>query len=93
MIIPKKVKVGGLIYTVVVVDKIDRENTEAGLIETEKQLITIQKGKPDFMRVTLLHELIHALNMEIEDKDIEFLAQGFYQIIKDNPKILYGNKR
>lgn len=87
MHIPNRIKIGGLTYTVKQVEKVSRDDNEAGLIVTEDQSIELRKGKPDFMHITLLHEIIHGINMELPEVEVEFFAQALYQVIKDNPKM------
>jgi hypothetical protein len=41
------------------------------LCQTEKEL-------------ALFHEIIHTINGEIPEQDVEFLAQTFYQVLRDN---------
>lgn len=92
MQIPKKVKVGGIRYTVKIVDEHDIDSEAAALIEVEKCQIKILKGNPQFMGRVFLHEVIHAMNMELTEERVEFLAQAFYQLIADNPKIFEGGE-
>lgn len=84
MIIPEKVKIGGIVYNVEVVDDL---SDIVGKLELNKQLIQIANGKEDYMNVTFLHEVFHAMNVCLEETQVEFLAGSLYQIIKDNPII------
>lgn len=86
MKIPKKLKVGGLVYTVDIVDEVD-DGDSAGKILGSKQSIQIAKGADDYVKLTLLHEVLHAINNELKETEIEFLSQAFYQVIKDNPEL------
>jgi hypothetical protein len=40
--------------------------------------------------VTLVHEILHAINSEIEEREIEFMAQALYQVFSENK--LFKNK-
>ena len=84
MNIPKTLKIGGTNYKIEVVDKIDEDDNTAGKTYTSKQLIKISKGTPDFQQTTLVHEIIHAINMELKETDVEFFTQALYQVLKDN---------
>jgi len=86
MLIPEKLKVGGLIYDIKIVGE-DLLRAEAGDITTNKKLIRILQADDDFMFITLLHEIFHALNMEMPEERIEFLAQGLFQVMVDNPEV------
>ena len=49
--------------------------------------IKLEEGDKDFMALTLMHEILHAMNAEINEVQIEYMAQGFCQVIKDNPTL------
>ena len=83
-ILPKNLKIGGTNYKIEVIDKIDDDDNVAGKTYTSKQLITITKGAQGFMETTLVHEIIHAINMELKETDVEFFTQALYQVLKDN---------
>lgn len=87
MQIPKNIKVGGIRYRVQVVGSEELEDKVGGKIATDKCLIKIIKAEPQYMHQTFLHEVLHAINMEIEEEKIEFLSQALYQVICDNPKV------
>lgn len=86
MTIPKKVKVGGLTYKVIIVGEIDGGDS-AGEIDTKDLIIKIAMAKPDAMHQAFLHELFHAINFEKTQEEVEFLSISLHQVIKDNPKI------
>jgi len=92
MNIPSKLKVGGIIYRVEVVKADEFGEKSAALISTEKCLIKILEGDPQFMQQAFWHELVHAINMEIEEEKVEFLAQALMQVTVDNPQ-LFEKKR
>ena len=89
MKIPKRLKIGGHIVTVKIVE-IPKEDCD-GDFSTYGNLIRIDKRLPQSQReVTLIHEIFHALNSVIDDKNpaahslIESISQQFYQVLKDN---------
>lgn len=86
MNIPNKVKVGALTYDVVIVDELDDDDACA-LVDLQKMKIKIEKAAPLAMEHHFLHEIIHAINSEIEDEQIEYLTMLFHQVIVDNPSI------
>ncbi len=91
MKIPSKIKIGGLEYTIVIEEKAVENSHLCGQLDYTEQKIRVVKGKEDYMNVTLWHELFHAINSELPEQQVEFLAQSVYQIIKDNPKLLENN--
>lgn len=85
MKIPKRLKIGGHIYDVVELDEVSKDGNTAGECEIDKLEIRLRKGqKQTAKEATLFHEIIHALNWEFEEKEVEFLAQAIYQVLKDN---------
>lgn len=84
MNIPKKLKIGGIKYSVEVVKELENR---CGEFDIKNLALRIEKGKPEVMELTFLHEVLHAINNEIKEDTIEFYAQSLYQLIKDNPTI------
>lgn len=83
MSIPSKLKIGGQYIRVIVTDDVPRDGN--GFWDNRKATIFIYKNMPvSEQEVTLVHEIIHALNNSIEEKEVEFLAQGIYQVLVDN---------
>lgn len=82
--IPDRIKIGGLNYKVSLVDPeiIDNSmgsfNPALGEIQIRNDIRQEQK------EATLLHEILHAINNEMEEKEVEALAQALYQVLSDN---------
>lgn len=86
MTIPKKLKVGGLHYTVTI--ETEKELRDCvGEMDNEELTIKLRKAKKEAMELTFLHEILHAINNEMTEMNVEFMAQALYQILKDNPKL------
>ena len=84
MIIPKKLKIGGHIYKVILVDGEDINN-DAGEQNRARNIIKIRKDIPQTqLEETLLHEIIHACNSGMKEEIIDGLAVSLYQVLKDN---------
>lgn len=91
MKIPRVLKVGGHYITVTqteqMVDDADgswlaSDNT----IKLKKQLPPTQK------EVTLIHEILHCINVSVKEIEIEYLAQALYQVILDNKLVFDGKE-
>ena len=92
----KSISVFGTNYKI---DKIEAnlftDNLQWGLISYGSQTISIKGdlGKENY-EVTLLHELMHAINntlhIELSEKQVELLASGLYATF--NIKPLQGSK-
>lgn len=81
MVIPKKLKIGGIIYQTTL-DK--HERTSFLDRETDKLNINPRLSNQQ-MEIALLHEIIHGINLGITDEIlVEGLAQGLHQVLKDN---------
>ena len=92
MRIPKQIKIGGLKYRVKVVKEIDKKDELSGETDNQKLIISLQSGqKQQALEVTFLHELFHAINLNLDEKEVEYLAMAFYQVMRDNPRVFkYG---
>lgn len=83
-----KIKIGGIIYRVEYTDSINM-NGELANTDFDKCLIRIDKTIDKQQQYcALIHELLHCINNQLSEKDVEFLAMSIYQIIKDNKTIL-----
>lgn len=96
MKIPKKVKVGGIVYRVKEVNRINRiddDGKTVGLWVPSESTIYIDKNIEEQMKERyFLHELFHAIfehcNIEQAEDKVELLSTAFYMVVKDNPGML-----
>lgn len=90
MKIPSKLKIGGHIIAVEVVKKTDNNN--CGEWQPFENRIQLDANQPQSqLEVTLLHEIIHAINISIEDHAlVESLSQQLYQVMVDNKLVFNG---
>lgn len=104
MQIPKKVRIGGIDYKVIhKPNPVSGENAVCyGVFDSERceiQLNSERDMHPDRQGITFLHELLHGAIFECgiesddEEKLVNTMARGLYQIIKDNPKIFEPVKK
>ena len=92
MKIPTKIKIGGLRYRVRVVKKIN-DSEDSGETDTEKLVISLHAGqKQSALEITFLHEVLHAININLDEKEVEYLAMAFYGVLKDNPRLFQYDK-
>ncbi|MHB8182620.1 MAG: hypothetical protein ACYDDN_02555 [Candidatus Desulforudaceae bacterium] len=87
MRIPETLKILGLDYTVKQID--DNETGQFGTHNGNTQVIRLNINKhPDQIASTLLHEIIEALDTNLElnltHPQISALEAGLYQVLKDN---------
>jgi len=84
MNIPKQLKILGHTFKVILADTEDIDN-DAGEMNLSRNTIKIRKDLPqDQIEESLLHEIIHAINNELKEIDVEFLAQTIYAVLKEN---------
>lgn len=82
MKIPKKIKVGGHNYNVIFEKKtILEDDNNCGKVDREKGIMSIgidliQSEK----EVTFFHEVIHIINTELDEKEVDYFAQAFYAL-------------
>jgi len=83
----KSIKIGGNMYRVYMT-KDENLGDAAADCDNQKHIIRIGRGaKPEAVRHFLLHEILHALNWEWEEKEIEMLAVMIEQVLVDNPHV------
>lgn len=93
MKIPQKVNIGGIIYKVKLISGTPKndlqERNYLGRIDHCKCEITLEKdADKQVIESTFIHEIAHGLEykfkMEIAEDDIDRIANGFYQVLKEN---------
>lgn len=95
MKIPNKVKIGGVIYTVLLEQRIMNSEHFAlcGQIDYDMATIKIEPDVQDQQGKcrTFLHEIFHGIErhfkMDLTEEEIDNLANGLYMVIQDNPEI------
>ena len=92
MQIPKKIKIGGLVFKVEFHDNLTTGSGSYGQMRPAEMKIVIDStiAKP-MQESTFLHEIIEILNTNLElgmeHKVISAMEAGLYQVIKDNPNM------
>lgn len=88
MQIPGRIKVGAIWYTIRQVgqSQIDTESCATmGDCDYQTQTIRIAEGVSQEMKeVTLFHEILHAVDCQLDHDLVELLAQSLYQVFKEN---------
>lgn len=88
MTIPKKVKIGGIVYTVNVTDDwLDRGGADGQVIYDQDQGNVIYIAdwiSPEAQAVTLIHEALHCMNSTMSHEFLDSLSEQIYQFFKDN---------
>lgn len=96
MKIPKKIKIGGTVYQIREVERIDRSELQGervvGLWVEEEAAIYLDKNvSPQCEVRTLIHEVTHALfdhcNLEQKEDTVERLSSALHMLFVDNPKL------
>jgi hypothetical protein len=79
--IPKKIKIGGIIYKVTL-----KPHERTSFLDREDDELNINpRLSNQQMEIALLHGIIHGINLGITDEIlVEGLAQGLHQVLKDN---------
>lgn len=91
MLIPRKVRIGGLVFTVKRVKPSELEVAKEGEIDYRAQTITLCDPGTEYIHVTFLHECLHgmfeALGMDSSKHDeqlIDGLAHQLHQFLTEN---------
>ena len=81
MKIPSELKIGAHRYKVIITDL----ETKYGLHDCCKATITIDASLPDSRKgSTLLHEILHALNSELDHALLDSLSEQIFAVLHDN---------
>jgi Zn-dependent peptidase ImmA (M78 family) len=89
----KEIKVPNLTF------KIKKHNYSSiddsyGTTDRDKQIINVQSGlTPELERITLMHEMLHALELNTgikycEEQQIEQFAHNLFFVLKNNPELV-----
>lgn len=87
MIIPDKLKIGACWWKIQEVDEaeIDCDEHVIGDQSFPNQLIRLSKTlTPEMKSLTLLHEILHCINGQLEHDMVEVLSNQLHQVILDN---------
>ncbi|WP_242951456.1 hypothetical protein [Clostridium kluyveri] len=90
--IPGKIKIGGMIFSVALIDNLMRNGSSSGRSCGNSQEIQIDKSASrQYKETTFIHEVLHQINfvynIGLEHKQIYDLEAGIYAFIKDNPSV------
>jgi hypothetical protein len=89
--IPDVLKIGGHYVTVKVTPDVPNDN--CGEFDIKKnQMLLHANQKQTQLEASLIHEILHALNICLDEERVEFLSQGLYQVIKDNDLVFDGKE-
>ena len=84
MKIPKKIKIGGLIYKIELV-KPNELGKDCGECDQSRLLIRINRDMPqESIERSLFHEIFHAISGGTSEEIIDLISNGVYQVYKDN---------
>ena len=86
MNIPTTLKIGANTITIKRVGLTESDaDQNGGWFEWEKNQMCIARGMPEDREATcFLHEIIHALNIYIPEREVTALSEGLMQVIRDN---------
>ena len=84
MTIPKKLKIGAHVYDVKLVkDYFEGEN--CGIEQRKHKYLAVNSDlAPTHQATSLFHEILHAVNSELDHTLLDSLAEQLYQVLYDN---------
>jgi len=85
--LPSRVTVGGHQLDVLLVERVDRENSE-GAMSTQKGYILLKDDLGARSWHVFLHEVLHAIDevyndAKLSERSVEHISQGLYQVARD----------
>lgn len=82
-----KIKVGGITYKIELADPRDMGD-DLATTDFDRCLIKIDRSIDDSQKgCALIHEIFHCINNQLSEKEVEFFAMAWYQILVDNPHL------
>lgn len=92
MKIPKTLRISGITWKVEQVDGSQvSEDFAIGCMDERTQTIKLDKSLSQEMKeATLLHEIFHCIDYQLEHDLVEMLSNQLYQVLKEN-KLLNEN--
>ena len=81
-----QIKIGAIKYKIKYVDpSAFDEDVKCGMLNREDDTIYIDNKLSDENKaLAMWHEIIHAINGELSETTVDFLASAIYQILKEN---------
>ncbi len=87
MTIPPEIKIGGVIYKVVITDSwFERNGADGEQFNTKEQGNVIYIGSElskEAQEITFIHECLHAMNSVINHEFLDSFSEQFYQCFND----------
>ena len=84
MKIPKKIKICGHVYKVMIVDH-ELIESNCGEVNRARNTIKLRNDLPKSqLEESFIHEVLHVINQDWSEERIEFTSNIIYQILKDN---------
>lgn len=81
MKIPKQLRVGSHTYEVKQIEELDK----CGATNRDNNVISLGANlPPDQKEATLIHEIFHAINNELDHTLLDSLAEQWYSVLKEN---------
>ena len=80
MKIPKQIKIGAFNIDIKLVPGLVDDGNMSG----EQTILINDDLSQKEKELTLLHEIIHAINSAFSEKEVEWLSRALYQIYNDN---------
>ena len=99
MNIPEKIRVLHQTYRVSEVDNLhDRADDLYGQVQYLEERILLNSGASgESKKAALMHETIHVIDemfqIGLEEKQVEQLGVGIYNLIRDNPEMFISERR
>ena len=101
MKIPNKIRINGIDFSIERVKDLNDNGKllSANICYHECKINLCKKSDPQFLRVSLWHEILHAIaesaKLDLgkdEEKIIDTIAYGINQVIQDNKENLFSSK-
>lgn len=89
---PETVNVLGKVYEILFVEKVDEKDSCGDHYSGTLEIKIKQDLHADVIAETLLHELTHAveeqLDLGLSEKQVHRFSVGMFQVLRDNPEVV-----
>jgi len=87
MNIPNKIKIGAIVYDVVMQDEVDDGDSHGKIDWNRDEIVIDENLSIGNQERAFLHEMIHAINTQLDEGEVDYLAGALHQILKENDLI------
>jgi hypothetical protein len=91
--LPRKIKVGAYDWRIKIEPGVSEDFGETNYDDAQVTVWPESHQSPDRVVGTVVHELLHVIDPDLEEETVVKLENGLISLLRDNPKLLTWIKR